>query len=108
MKATQRATGKMLGVGKATVQRDVGPNGPKRKPEPSSVQEETEDLGPSGPNTLPPVISQSGTEAAKQAGKAAATPVAALSLRRSLRGGSWARPEGRSLILRGSEGVCRA
>jgi len=50
---TQRAGAKALGVGRTTIQRDVGPNGPASTGKPNKNSATKDDGGPNGPNLQP-------------------------------------------------------
>ena len=68
LRATQRATGKMLGVTHVTIGKDLsaGKKLPKSKPQATPVEHKMGDLGKKLP-IPPPMISQSGADAAKAA-----------------------------------------
>jgi hypothetical protein len=72
LRATQRATGKMLGVSHVTIGKDLsaGKKLPKTKPQTIPAEDKIDGLGKKLP-TPPPMIAQSGPHAAKAAAKAA-------------------------------------
>ena len=66
LRATQRASAKMLGVGAGTIARDVAPSGAKPEKESAPVKDVEVDIAPNGAK---PPSSQSGAAVAKMAAK---------------------------------------